>query len=254
MPALVLDEDAIAAVELRDQRLAHADLGRSIRQTIAAMGPDGTPPNSPLARGIEQVRQLYLDWGASEAGGGGSHSVPRRDAIRAAVASVLAHDGADAIRSLRASLLLELPAALAGRDDEVQDAAMLGAFPRMLTRYGLTRDGAVVGPAFVVRVLYAARFNSILGLPPTSDFAPVEARAYWGWLALGAQEVSPERRMDAVDQYELAGGDHVLEARAYLLFALGRGTHASGLYEEAYRRSGNMRLRNHAMAAASLEP
>jgi hypothetical protein len=166
---------------------------------------------------------------------------------------VLEHDGVDAIRSLRAELLLQLPAALAGLEDEEQDAAMLGVFPRMLARYGLTRDGVVVGPAFVVRVLYAARFNVILGLPPTSDFAPVELRAYWGWLALGSEDVNPVRRMDALQRYADAGGEHVLEARAALLLALGRGMDASHLYEEGYRRTGNMRLRNHAMAAALVD-
>jgi len=231
VPALVLDQSAVAEIEGRDGELARGTAGDT---------------------SLDDLRRLYLDWGAAEAGGGESHSVSRRDAIAAAVSSVVAHSGPEAIRSLRAEFLLRLPSALAGHDDETEDAALLGAFPRMLARYGLTQEGRIVGPGFVVRTLYAARFNAILGLTPTSDFAPVESRAYWGWLALGAREVSPERRMQALDHYEQAGGRHALEARAALLYALGRGTQASALYEEAYRETGNMRLRNHAMAASLL--
>jgi hypothetical protein len=233
MPALVLDASAVAEIEARDRELARA------------AGDDAS---------LGTLRRLYLDWGAAEAGGGESHSVSRRDAIGAAVSSVLTHAGPEAIRGLRAEFLLRLPGALEGRDDETEDAALLGAFPRMLARYEVAREGRVVGPAFVVRVLYAARFNMILGLAPTSDFSPVEARAYWGWLALGTTSVSPVRRMEALDRYGQAGGGRALEARAALLYALGQGTQSSALYEEAYRKTGNMRLRNHAMAAGLLGP
>ncbi|NOY90470.1 MAG: hypothetical protein GXP55_04610 [Deltaproteobacteria bacterium] len=246
-PALVLDRAAVAQVERRDRQLARryqGEVGQMFAQT------DGS---RPAQTDLEKIHTLYLDWGAAEAGGGGSHSVSRSAAMRAAVSAVLAHEGEDAIRALRASLLLRLPQALSGTDDEELDAALLGAFPRMLVRYGLTREGRVVGPDFVVRVLYAARFNVMLGLPATQDFTGVESRAYWGWLALGAR-VDPALRMDALDRYEAAGGQHALEARAALLYALGRGIEASSLYEEAYRRTGNLRLRNHAMAASLLAP
>ncbi len=246
-PALVLDRAAVAEVEEEDERLARgypSDLEQMFAQ------PDDSPtPQTDM----QKIRALYLDWGAAEAGGGGSYSVSRGAAMRAAVSAVLAREGQDAIRALRAALLLRLPRALSGTDDEELDAALLGAFPRMLTRYGLTREGRVVGPAFVVRVLYAARFNMMLGLAPTQDFADEESRAYWGWLALGAP-VDPALRLDALGRYEAAGGQHALEARAALLYALGRGIDASSLYEEAYRRTGNLRLRNHAMAASLLAP
>lgn len=246
-PALVLDRAAVAEVERDDERLARG-YPSNLEQMLAQPDDSRTPQTD-----MQKIRALYLDWGAAEAGRGGSHSVSRSAAMRAAVSGVLAHEGEDAIRALRAALLLRLPRALSGMDDEELDAALLGAFPRMLVRYGLTREGRVVGPAFVVRVLYAARFNVMLGLAPTQDFTDVESRAYWGWLALGAP-VDPALRMDALDRYEAAGGQHALEARAALLYALGRGIEASSLYEEAYRRTGNLRLRNHAMAASLLAP
>jgi len=255
LPALVLDDAAIHAVEARDERLARASqvsLRQGIARTIGAMQPDGALPESPREHAIEQVRALYLEWGAAEAGGGGSHAISRREAMDAAMDTLTREGGPEAVARLRSELLTRLPAALSGSEDEAADEALLGAFPRMLARYGLTTEGRVTGPPFVIRVLYAARFNVIVGLPPTASFTPVESEAYWGWLALGPSEVDPGRRMDALARYERARGATMPEARAYLLWAAGRGVEASRLYEAAYEQSGALRLRNHALAAAAV--
>lgn len=232
LPALSLDSAAVAAVEQADR----------LQAAVTESDTQG------------RVRDLYLEWGAAEAGGGESHAVSRRDAMHAAVAALQREAGDAGVHALRAEMLTRLPAALAGSDNETADAALLGAFPRMLARYGLSHEGRITGPPFVVRTLYAARFNVILGLVPTQDFRPIEREAYWGWLALGPARVDPNLRMDALARYEDARGAPMPEARADLLLMMGHGAEASRSYEAAYRQSHNLRLRNHALAAALEEP
>ncbi len=118
-----------------------------------------------------------------------------------------------------------------------------------MATYGLTGDGAWRAPDIVVRALFKARFNATLRRPLTEGLHPIELEAYWGWLALEAEEAPIDRRLEALDEYEAVVERTFPEARGVLLFHAGEFLEAAERFEEAYAETGNVRLRNHAMAA-----
>ena len=233
MPALVLDPGAMEEV-------------RSLDRQRAAQ----TPGDETSAR----LLALYRAQGRAEAAGAEERqaATERGVALQRATDAFIAAHGSDALGTLRAKAATDLPEALAGRLDADDEQAVLGSFPRMLERYGLTRDGAIVAPPFIVRTLFVARFNAILRRPLTEGFAPVEAQAYWGWLALETPDAPIERRQSALEAYAAAGGAGVAEARAVLAFEAGDGPRASHAFTALYEETGVLRYRNHAMAATQL--
>ena len=125
----------------------------------------------------------------------------------------------------------------------------VGSFPRMLDRYGLLREGVIIAPRFVARTLFKARWNAVAQRSLTDGLERVELQAYWGWLALGAHNVEPHRRVPAAEAYAEAAGRHATEARAVLAFETEQPATSADLFAAAYRQSGNLRVRNHALAA-----
>lgn len=194
---------------------------------------------------------LYEAQGLAEIGEGESEEEfeTRSRSIQTTVAEAREEGGDEAIVALRAQVVEGLDGALRGdRDDE---GAFLGSFPRMLERYGAMQEGERVAPDIVLRALFAARFNGILGLELTEGLSDVELQGYWGWLALGAVDVPKERRGQALGAYVEAGGLDGDEALGWFAYEDGDYASAARFYGRG-GDAGNLRLRNHAIACQSL--
>lgn len=231
-----------SAPTLRFDPIAASDARSATAE--AANAATGWETDSPLW-------ELYQAQGLAEIGEGESAEEfeSRARSIRTIVAQIRSDEGEEAIDSLRAQIVEGLDGALRGqRDDE---GAFLGTFPRMLERYGAMEDGERVAPDIVLRALFAARFNGIVGLELTEGFSDVEEQGYWGWLALGATGAPRERRLQALDAYVEAGGLDGDEAMAWFAYEDGNYANAARLYARG-GASGNLRLRNHAIACQEL--
>jgi hypothetical protein len=226
LPPLVLTGPAVDEVLARD---------------AAAVAPSGE-----LA---DRVRRSVEAQGRAEVGEGEPAEVyeARLRDLRAAATELVRTEGEDALDALRAEATSELTRALAGELPREREEAVLGSFPRMLERYGATRDGVVVAPRFVVRVLFAARFDAIVRGDPTARLSPVERRAYWGWLALAERPVPAALRERALAEYARAGGWGSAEATAIAANEAGRTSDAAQRFGEL-AASGNLRWRNAALA------
>lgn len=166
-----------------------------------------------------------------------------------ALTALIEEQGEDVVEACRVTDTERALGALRG-DAEAEDAvAALGGFVRMMERYDMARDGRQTAPAFVVRTALKARWNAVHGRDLTEGFAPIELQAYWGWLALHANSAPLERRLEALDRYEAAGGANASEARGALLFEAGDMGGAREAFESAYAEHGTFRLRNHALAS-----
>lgn len=226
LPPLVLTGPAVDEVLARD---------------AAAVAPSGE-----LA---ERVRRLVDEQGRAEVGEGEPTDVyeARLRDLRAAAAELARTEGEEALDALRAEATGDLSRALAGELAREREEAVLGSFPRMLERYGATREGEVVAPSFVVRVLFAARFDAIVRGNPTARLSPVEQRAYWGWLALAERPVPAPLRERALAEYARVGGWGSVEAAAIAANEAGRTSDATQRFGEL-AATGNLRWRNAALA------
>lgn len=228
LPSLTLPADAVRAVTARDRALA------ALRPAPAVLAIEG----------------LFAAQGEAEAKALGDLAPYRErlDALRNLCAA-LAAKGEAGPDTLRARGVERLEAALDLRLPDVDVPGVLGAFARTLEREGVTRDGEIVAPMFIVRTLYKARGNLLCGFAPDAGFERIERRAYFGWEALHAERLPPARRLAALDRYREAGGGHVDEARGALLFRGGDVAGAEATFARAFRREGSIRLRNDLIGA-----
>ncbi|MFW6051419.1 MAG: hypothetical protein ACODAU_09605 [Myxococcota bacterium] len=228
-PSLVVDRGATARVIDADRRLA---------------------AEAPRSEAVLALRRLVTEQGAAEVGPGEpAGSVDRRRAaLRRAADRILRDHGVRALLATRAAAVERLGPALSGREDDEARAGLLGSFPRMLDRYALRVRGARIAPFFVVRTLFKARWNALVGRSLTWELVPVERLAYFGWLALHAHGADPALRLDALERFAAEGGARVDEARAVLALAAGRRVEAARAMEDALAAHGGLRLRNHALA------
>jgi hypothetical protein len=231
-PSLVLAGEEVAEVTARDE----------------------TPPEpAPESEAVRLLLRLVREQNLAEVGTGEPPGTLRRRqaTVRQAVVDVVREHGAWAIDALRSAAVRELWPAMAGSVKESAEQeeidAILGSFPRMVRRYGLWVNGHRVAPRFVVRTLFKARWNALLGLETTEGFAPVERQAYWGWLALHAGGADPALRLDALTRYAEVGGARTEEARAVLLLEAGHTAEAAAHMTRAHEAGGGLRLRNHAL-------
>ncbi|MCA9609450.1 MAG: hypothetical protein KC619_27805 [Myxococcales bacterium] len=166
-----------------------------------------------------------------------------------ALTELVEEEGEAVIAACRASDTERAMRALHGDPEGGDAVAALGGFVRMMDRYDMRRDGRQTAPDFVVRTTFKARWNAAHGRDLTEGLAPIELQAYWGWLALHARSAPIERRLEALDAYEAAGGTDADEARGALLFESGDMAGAHEAFEAAYAEHGTFRLRNHALAS-----
>jgi len=229
-PVLAFDPARVAEVELADrERLAAAE----------------AEPTGPAA----EVWRLYHAAGVAEVGTEtGEEFAARQRAMADAVAALRDAGGDGAIEGLRARALAELRAALAGELDGEDEAAALGSFPATTEAYGLFQGGEPVAPPFVIRTLFAGRFNGILGLELTDGMSAVEEKAYWGWLAVEVDEPPPALLARAMQRLTTVAPDLARELRAHRALEEGHGAEAAALYE----RLPTLRARNAALGAQSV--
>ena len=209
---------------------------------------------APEGERAERLRELYAEYSRAEVRGAETRAeaMARMGAIQRATRELLREDGEEALWALRAEATLKLQRAMEGELEEVERDALLGTFPEALAQYHAVVDGELVAPAFVARTLFVGRWNAAHGLRPVEGMGEAELRAYWGWLALEAEDVPVEQRLVALQGYEDAGGHPVTEARAVLLFEAGHMLQAGEAFQLAYEEEGTLRLRNHALAAFEL--
>ncbi len=212
--------------------------------------------HAPKSEEAQRLRKLYEEQGLAEAG---LLEVPnvrevaalRRSKIKDAVTAFTNKHGKPALRALQARALSRLKAALRRPRSERATQALLGSFPEMLERYGLLNEGTYLAPYAVIRALFKARWNFIHGLPALESFNVNERRLYYGWLVLHAPNTSWERKLEAAQAYQQAGGARSNEILGVLFFQHGQYERAFAAFSKAYQQTSALRLRNHALAARS---
>ncbi len=216
-------------------------------RALAARAPDDA---------LEQARRtLYLASGRAEARGEDQGvGALRRAELRRAVAEFAHVHGEEGLRAVRARDVERMLPALAGQGDEDARRAEIGAFGTMLERWGAVVDGVRVADELVVRTLFFARWNGIHSLPLDADFSPLEQRAYQGWLALHGEVADGAMRAEALDRFaaldtEAEADAH--EARGMLAWQAGEFSLAEAAFSAGYGHTGQIRLRNLAIAAAA---
>ena len=230
LPALTLDPDEVRAQQLEDVRLA-----KTIRNT---------------ERG-KILWDLYLKLGESELmllDQKGPLEQRRRE-LRRAQEEVVAESGPQAGNAWRARALIKFEAALAGEVPRADWKGLMGVFPYILSQHLVTRDGIELGPHFVVRTLFKARWNRMCDLPPETDLSPIERRAYFGWMGLHAANLSVRERRQALIGYAAAGGVEADQASGVLAFVDQDYSRAALSLERAYERTANLRIRNYLRGA-----
>ncbi|HTU57409.1 MAG TPA: hypothetical protein VMF89_03230, partial [Polyangiales bacterium] len=173
----------------------------------------------------------------------------RRRRMRHAQEALVAESGARAGNAMRARALLKFEAALAGEVPRAELKGLMGIYPHVLAQHLLTRDGIELGPHFVVRTLFKARWNRLCDLPPETDLSPVERRAYFGWMGLHAANLSVRDRLQALVSYAAAGGAEAEQALGVLAFVDQDYRRAAASFERAYTQTSNLRLRNYLRGA-----
>jgi hypothetical protein len=174
--------------------------------------------------------------------------IERDRAANEAVAALLASHGEAALDGCRVRSLDGLRRVRRGETSDDEAEQILGRFPVSLERYGLVRDGRRLAATEVIDILYLARWNVVFSRPMTEGLGRVERRAYYGWLALHADDAPLDARLGALEAYERLGGFGVSEARARLAFLGGDGDLALELYGKLADDGGGLRARNHALA------
>lgn len=238
----------IPPVELPSLRLDAELMARALEDDRALLheARDGTPANA-LREYVRRRTFLEVEKNTKARTDAKTRSVLRAGADRPPLRPDLGLLEPATLDALRAEAASELDRALAGELELSTARKRLGAFPRLIRAYGLRLDSH----PFILRCLYKARWNTMVGLPATEGFRPIEARAYWGWLALHAEAIAIETRLEALDRYERAGGSDSLEARAILLERQGLHLEATAFFARLHQDRHHVRARNNARHVAT---
>jgi hypothetical protein len=230
LPTLTLDPEDVRAQEREDAELA------------------ASAPNTANAKALLAD---YLNFGESEIMVIGQHMLleQRRRMLGRAQEAVVAESGPKAGQAMRALALSKFEAALSGELPNAELKGVLGIFPHVLMQHRLTHDGLELGPHFVVRTFYKARWNRMCGLLPEAELSPIERRAYFGWMGLHAANLPIRERRQALIGYAAAGGAEADQALGVLAFLDHDYTRAADSLERAYTQKVNLRLRNYLRGA-----
>ena len=209
---------------------------------------------APAARDPGPRRDLYLAHGLAELHRNDSPTAARArvDALREAAESLAEQGTLDAARAYdvqRGLALLYNP----GDGDAEERSGELGTFPSVLEQYGAVVGRRRVAADVVVHALFWARWNAIHDRPLVEGMDDVVLRAYHGWLAYYGARGGTELRSSALVQYVRAGGLRGFESEAYLRLSGGDVAGARLAFDEAYERTGNVRLRNASLALSIRE-
>lgn len=230
LPGLVLSPEQVARVVAEDERAARS------------------APTDEVARTLEELieTQALAEMGSGETP---DEAAQRMTRLANATAAVERTHGEAGLVALRAKSIAEFEHVLRTRARGTERDRVLGSFPRAVERYDVTKRGRLRAPRFVLRTLWKARWTAVCQLAPTWRLAPVELRAFHGWLALGAESAALTDRVTALEAYAAAGGVRADEARAGLAWRAGDGARAEELYGAVLARTGSLRIRNHLRAA-----
>ena len=242
---LLTQERRIGPRDLPSLRLPAADVAAAIAddQRRAAQ--------APTSKTAVELEALLHDLGEAETAvvePAATHRA-RSEALAETLHRLVEEEGKDAGLALRARAVSRMEAALRLELPEEQIAGVMGAFAHTLQDSEVTRDGAIIGPHFVVRTLYKTRWNLAHGLPSPHAFSKVERLAYYGWLALHARRAALPLRLQALQPYADAGGQHVEQAAGVLLFAAQQYGTAGQVLQKAYEDDASVRLRNYTLGA-----
>jgi hypothetical protein len=230
LPALELDTRLVAEQEQADARLA---------------------AQAPKTDAAKELWSRYTKFGETEVMLLDQAGLleQRRRAMHRAQDLVVAESGPRAGNALRALALSKFEAALDGEVPQPELKGVMGILPYVLSQYLLTRDGEELGPHFVLRTFFKARWNRMCGLPPEADLSPIERRAYFGWMGLHAANLPMRERRQALLGYAAAGGDQAEQAQGVLAFLDHDYGRAAISLERAYALRVNLRLRNYLRGA-----
>jgi hypothetical protein len=244
---LLAQERPVAPLELPSLSLPQAPVEAVLRADSEAAR---LAPHDPRANELEAL--LWKQGAAEQHGLEDEDSYRnRRKALELGYRALVAELTEPVALRLRSKAVGQLEAALDLKLKDEQARAVLGVFATVLEREGLSRDGYLVAPLFVVRTLYKARWNILHGLPPDHAFERIEKRAFHGWKALHAAGVPIQRRIEALHAYGAAGGEQLEEALGVLLFRMGDYTQSAEALRAAYHKQGSLRLRNYLLSARS---
>jgi len=220
MPGLYLDAQQIHR-ELA--RLPEGAIAKVTRDKLDALyreqGQAEIEASEGKIAGVYRERQRFL--ALSEIAPG-----PRKAALR--------HARALALKHWDETVGSELP----------ENDPYLGAFAAILERYHVAEEKTLLGPPFVARTLFKARWNTTFNQPATWDFYPIEREAYWGWLVLSADQVPADRRAATLAQEPLSSLDRE-ETQAVLLSLEGAFAKATEVLQAHANGFRNLRKRNY---------
>lgn len=204
------------------------------------------PPDDPM---LERLEALVLARGALERGASepATATEERRRRTEILARSVETHLGRGALDAFARALVARIDRRVHGESDE--DEAILGDFERQLAMHGVFVGGERIAPRIVVRALAASRLATLMAFEPTRFMTEAETEAYYAWAALRPGAEAKELRAFGMAGYAELDPVRAAEARAYFAFREGRFADAASLYQRVHEQTGELRARNHAIAA-----
>ena len=222
------------------------------RATLETIGREAATALADDDASESRRRTLYLEQGLNEARPSTTPDAARlRDEELAQLAIEL--DEAGALAAIRARDVGRTMSALAASGDGPERLGEIGALPEALMRYGAVVEGRRVAPRVVVEAMAWARWNGVHQRPLTEGMDDTMLRAYHGWLVYYGPTEGTELRDGALVELVRAGGQRGLETEGFLRLSRNDRTGARLAFEAAYEATGNVRLRNHALALGLAE-
>jgi hypothetical protein len=223
---------------------ARATLDANAREAASALADDDMTE--------ARRRTLYLEQGMNEARPSATPQAARlRDEELAQLAIELEQAGA--LEAIRARDVDRTMSALRASGDAPERLGEIGSLPEALVRYGAVVEDRRVAPVIVVQSMAWARWNGIHQRPLTEGMDRTMLRAYHGWLVYYGPTEGTDLRDGALVELVRAGGLRGLETEGFLRLSRNDRPGAQLAFEAAYEASGNVRLRNHALALGLAE-
>ncbi|MCA9603035.1 MAG: hypothetical protein R3A78_04280 [Polyangiales bacterium] len=208
----------------------------------------------PAGEEAKQVQALYAAAQRAAVSGGfaPAESNVQHDLRILALRKLRDRHGPSVSDAFRAAVAAKTIPAITGQLPREEMEATIGPLIGHMLSHGMAQGSHITAPSVVIRTAAKAQWNQVFERPVTEGFSDFEREMHFGWLALQGAGASAADRLVALEAYEKAGGKKMDEARATLLFFSGEGLASSKLWEALYKERGNLRFRNHALAALAL--